>query len=357
MGLDIPAGRGGIYMENTEMKGMFSGEHNITGTGQKLNTPVFNYRDRLFRFIFRNKKSLLQLFNALQGTDYTDVSDLEITTLEDVVYMKMKNDVSFIMESVLNLYEHQSTWNPNMPLRNLFYLYRQYRDMVEDTVLYSSKRLFLPTPVCIVFYNGNEDIPDVMEQRLSDSYENTEVEPSLELKVRVYNINEGHNSALMEGCRKLKEYSIFVGKVKRYLLESKAYLSQNVIYKERLGYAIERAIDECIREGILKEILETQKKEVTEIMLTEYDEEAVLKMIGEERYEDGYTAGKENGKAEGKAETILYILSQNGMIPTDIEEKICSQRDLDVLNKCLEIALQVKSVEEFMNHTVVKNIL
>lgn len=341
-------------MENTESeKQLFK--------GQKTGTPVFHYRDRLFRFIFRDKKSLLQLYNALQGTCYANADDLEITTLEDVVYMKMKNDVSFIMESVLNLYEHQSTWNPNMPLRNLFYLYRQYRDMVEDTVLYSSKRIYLPTPMCIVFYNGNEEIPDVVEQKLSDSYKNTEIEPSLELKIRVYNINEGHNLSLMQECGKLKEYSIFVGKVKRYLNESKRHISLNTIYKERLGYAIERAIDECIREGILKEILEAQRKEVTEIMLTEYDEEAVLKMIGQEKYEDGYIAGKKNGKeegkAEGKAETIIYILLQNGTIPSDLKEKIWSQKDLDVLDQCLEIALQVKSVEEFINYLDAKNIL
>ncbi|MCI8745248.1 MAG: hypothetical protein HFI25_06185, partial [Lachnospiraceae bacterium] len=87
------------------------------------------YKDVLFRFIFRDKKDLLSLYNAINGTDYKNPEELEINTLENVIYMKMKNDLSFLVGASMNLYEHQSTWNPNMPLRGLFYfaeLYERY---------------------------------------------------------------------------------------------------------------------------------------------------------------------------------------------------------------------------------------
>ena len=84
------------------------------------------YKDRLFRFLFRNKRDLLELYNAVNGSAYTDPEDLEIITLEDVIFMKMKNDLSFMVYDQLNLYEHQSTFSPNMPLRGLLYFAQQY---------------------------------------------------------------------------------------------------------------------------------------------------------------------------------------------------------------------------------------
>ena len=162
----------------------------------------------------------------------------------------MKNDVSFVVAKTLNLYEHQSTWNPNMPLRDLFYLTKQYKRFVHERRLYSIKPVSLPTPVCIMFYNGSEEIDDMTELKLSDLYQTPGTEPSLELKVKVYNINYGHNRKLMEHCRTLEEYARFVAKVKEYLSESRDLLPGER-YKVHLNYAIHRAIDECIREGIL----------------------------------------------------------------------------------------------------------
>ena len=84
-----------------------------------------NHKDRLFRMIFREKKELLSLYNAVNGTSYTNAEELEIVTLENAIYMNMKNDLAFIMDSYLNLYEHQSTYSPNMPLRDLFYIAKE----------------------------------------------------------------------------------------------------------------------------------------------------------------------------------------------------------------------------------------
>lgn len=112
------------------------------------------HKDRLFRLLFSEKEALLQLYNALNQTAYTKEEDLEITTLNDVVYLSMKNDISFIVGDNLQLYEHQSTYNPNMTLRGFFYLSALYKKIVDNKRLYGSKLVKIPTPKYIVFYNG-----------------------------------------------------------------------------------------------------------------------------------------------------------------------------------------------------------
>ncbi|MDO4556077.1 MAG: hypothetical protein Q4B70_13155, partial [Lachnospiraceae bacterium] len=145
------------------------------------------YKDRLFRFIFRDKASLLQLYNAINGTDYQDPDALEVNTIENAVYMSMKNDLSFLIYSILNLYEHQSTWNPNMPLRNLLYISDLLKRYITQKKLdlYSSRLIKLPTPQAIVFYNGTKEEPERQVLRLSDSYEVSGKEGCLELSTVV----------------------------------------------------------------------------------------------------------------------------------------------------------------------------
>ena len=127
------------------------------------------YKDRLWRMIFNNKEDLLQLYNAINHTDYQNPDDLEVNTLEDVLYLSMKNDVSFLVSGTMNLYEHQSTFNPNMPLRGVFYFSRVYEGYVADNnlMIYHEKRVRLPKPKYIVFYNGTKNQPDSIELKLS----------------------------------------------------------------------------------------------------------------------------------------------------------------------------------------------
>ena len=87
-----------------------------------------NYKDTVFRMLFNNKEALLSLYNAINGTHYDKTDDLEIITLENAVYMAMKNDIAFILGLYMNLYEHQSTLNPNMPLRDLFYIANRWKN-------------------------------------------------------------------------------------------------------------------------------------------------------------------------------------------------------------------------------------
>ena len=143
-----------------------------------LNTVTINTKnkDSLFRFIFgaeENKKHLLSLYNAINNTHYTNLEDIEINTLSDVIYVRVKNDVSFILYSEMSLYEHQSTFNPNMPLRGMIYFSTLYAQFIsENNVnIYSKTLVKIPTPRYIVFYNGNDSYPDKLELKLSDAFE------------------------------------------------------------------------------------------------------------------------------------------------------------------------------------------
>ena len=253
-----------------------------------------NHKDTVFRMLFKEKARLLELYNGLNGTDYQDENELEIYTLENAIYMGMKNDVSFLLVSELNLYEHQSTYNPNMPLRNLLYIARQFEKYVLDKSLYSTKRIMLPTPSFVVFYNGMQDQPEKRILKLSDSYAKRTKKPGLELEVLQLNVNAGKNRRLMERSRTLREYSQYVACVRKHM------------EREALAEAVEHAITECIQEGILREFLLNQRAEVTAMSIFEYDEEEEKRKLRETEYEfgreDGLKEGKKEGLKQGKQE-------------------------------------------------------
>lgn len=242
------------------------------------------YKDRLFRFIFNNKNDLLVLYNAINRTNYTDPADITINTMDDVIFMNMKNDVSFLISGVLNLYEHQSTWNPNMPYRNLVYTIDLLKGFIEQNHLdiYGSRPLELPTPQSIVFYNGKTKVPERCVIKLSDSFKAKLDETYLEFKTLVLNINYGHNQSLMEKCKRLKDYAIFVDRV-RCLAEKMDHLTQ----------AVNQAISECIDKGVLSDILSKHRGEVLDMILTEYDEQAHIANEKRWSYEEGIEKGIE----------------------------------------------------------------
>ena len=237
-----------------------------------------NYKDSLFRMVFREKKELLSLYNAINGTMYEDPEELVVTTIEDVLYMGRKNDISFLIKDVMNLYEHQSSVNPNMPLRGLIYICMLYQGYLEQNNLdiYSSTLLKLPTPKYLVFYNGTKAESDRQELRLSDSFIKREEPPDLECRAVMLNINYGHNKELMEACRKLYEYSRFVEAIRVYLNTGM-----------KLGAAMDQAIEDCIRLDILKELLLKHRGEVKQVILTEYNEERHAKTLLEEGRRQG----------------------------------------------------------------------
>lgn len=251
-----------------------------------------NQKDTMFRMLFSEKENLLSLYNALNKTSYTDTGKLTITTLENAVYMNYKNDISFVFNSELMLYEHQSTVNPNMPLRDLIYVTSIIQGLTKDADLYSSTPIKLPAPQFVVFYNGTTKQPEQKILKLSDAYETAAYEkqggnPDLELVVTVYNINFGHNSELMEACQILKEYAQYVQKVREYA-------------KERsVPEAVELAVDYCIRNGILADFLSKNRAEAIAVSIFEYDEEKHIKSEKELSYQEGLKQGEKRGEERG----------------------------------------------------------
>lgn len=260
------------------------------------------YKDRLFQRVFQDKEDLLELYNAINGTDHQNPEELEITTLEDVIFMSMKNDKSFMISSTMNLYEHQSTVNPNMPVRGLLYFAQLYDEYIKlhDLNMYGHKLVKLPMPQYIVFYNGTEKIPDDYTLLLSDAFESDpsakDMEPALECKARILNVNSGHNAELMNKCRRLLHYSLFIARIR-----------QNIDRGMPIEQAIDESISYCIRHDILKDVLLKNRSEVRHMLLTEFDEKKFVKSIWKEGHESGYTEGHDSGYTEGR-ESILGIL-------------------------------------------------
>jgi len=258
-----------------------------TQVSEKIPAANRQYKDTVFRMLFSEKENLLSLYNAVTGNAYQNVDDLKIVTLENAIYMGMKNDLAFMLETNIYLYEHQSTLNPNIPLRDLIYIGIEYQQYVDDKSLYSSRLQKIPAPKFMVFYNGTDAVDDRVELRLSNAYEHLAGEPDLELKVLMLNVNEGHNKELMEQCQTLKEYAIYVARVRKYTSEM------------NLNDAVVRAIDECIKEGILVEFLRKNRSEVKMVSILEYDKEWEEKKLRKAEYEAGRSEGIEIGKSEG----------------------------------------------------------
>ena len=254
---------------------------------KKQLTPHRNYKDTVFRMLFSDRKNLLSLYNAVSGAHYDDPEKLEIVTLENAIYMGMKNDLAFIIDTDLFLYEHQSTYNPNMPLRDLFYISSEYQKLVDKKSLYSSVLQKIPAPQFIVFYNGTEKKKDSWVNHLSEAFENLSGAPKLELEVLTININEGHNSELMEQCQTLREYAQYVACVRRYAKEFE------------LNEAVKLAVDECIRNNILSEFLRANKSEVIAMSIFEYDKEEEERKLRKAEYEAGVAAGMKDGMKAG----------------------------------------------------------
>ncbi len=280
---------------------------------QISNTPVANrkYKDTVFRMLFSDKENLLSLYNAINGTTYENSEDLDVVTLKSAIYMGMKNDLAFIINMNLFLYEHQSTYNPNIPLRDLFYISAEYQKLVNHRSLYSSSLQKIPAPYFIVFYNGNEKREEYWENSLSEAYENLTGEPRLELKVITLNINEGHNKKLMEQCKVLREYAQYVAKVRKYTKEM------------LLDAAVKCAVDECICEGILEDFLRENRDGVIAMSIFEYNKEEEEKKLRKAEfsagYDKGYDAGKQNGlklgisKGEAKnTQKIIHLMLRAG---------------------------------------------
>ena len=291
------------------------------------------YKDTIFRMLFENKENLLSLYNAMNHKNYTDADALQVVTLENSIYMGMKNDLAFILDMNLYLYEHQSTYNPNMPLRDLFYISNEYQKLVVQKSLYSSVLQKIPAPKFVVFYNGTKEIEDVSEFRLSSAYECQTDDPDLELRVTVLNVNEGHNQELMEHCQTLKEYAQYVAKVRKYTSLGELSLEE----------AVECAVEECIKEGILAEFLIQNRAEVISMSIFEYNKDEEEKKLRKAEFEAGREAGIEEGRMAGIEEGRMAGLEEGRMelLKQLIQRKLSKGKSIDEIAEELEESVTV----------------
>lgn len=227
------------------------------------------YKDRLFKYIFGNAKNkawTLSLYNAIHGTDYTDPDDIEFNTIENAVYMGMKNVLSYIIYFAMEMYEQQSSFNPNMPMRFFLYAGSLYEKYIASSnyYLYSSSLQKIPRPVCICFYNGTQEQPESQVLKLSDA------------------------------CEPLKEYAWVVDTIRR-----------NQDNADNLESAINITLDDMPEDFVIRPFLIAHRAEVTDMFITEYDQEKVLEKGREEAKQEG----REEGKAEGKEERNVEVAS------------------------------------------------
>ena len=275
-----------------------------------------DHKDTLFRMIFSTRENLLSLYNAVNHSHYTDASELEIVTLKNAVYMNMKNDQAFLLDMQLNLYEHQSTWNPNMPLRFLMYVAKEYQMLVRNQTLYASALVKVPTPHFVVFYNGETEQEAETILRLSHSFQQKTDKPELELMVRVLNINLDKKQEVLEACQLLKEYMLLVNKIRRYTDE----------YKD-INQAVEQAVTECIEENILADFLRKNRAEAIEMCIFEYDDKREKELIRKAEYAEGMKEGERIGREAGKKEEAerifnIYQLFRANYTENQIKEKL-----------------------------------
>ena len=259
-----------------------------------MSAPNRKYKDSVFVDLFsedeKAKENFLSLYNALHGTKLTAVGKLKNIRLEQVLYMAFYNDVSYLVDNrIIVLAEHQSTINPNMPLRCLEYIGRLYETLFESKEKYSRKLLNIPTPEFYVFYNGEESYPSDKTLKLSEAFIERGTETNLELPVKVININRQNRHPVLENCQTIQEYSIFVETVRKW----KEIDPQN---------GFEKAVEECIENNILREYLKRKTKEVINMLLAEYDYETDIAVQRAEEHEIAFAEGIERGIERGFSE-------------------------------------------------------
>ena len=306
-------------------------------------TTIRQYKDNVFCLLYRDKNNLLDLYNGLNDTNYTNVDDLTVTTLKGGVYMKYKNDASFVFGQDLYMFEQQSSRNPNMPLRFLHYLSDVYRKMYNNSDLHRSTMLKIPVPHFVTFYNGKQPLEVESTLRLSDMYEKKIDYPELELMVRVININTANNegnksrtfnsnindnsnmhtysSEFLSKCETLKDYMTFVNKVR----------VKTDVEKIDIRTAVTEAVDECIAENVLSDFLKNHREEVITVSIYEYDEEGHLEIVKEE--------GRQLGIAEGEKLGIIKGEEKERSNGIKVFIKLCKDMNLsdeDTINKLVE---------------------
>ena len=256
---------------------------NETATNRK-------YKNSVFTELFGTPEKALELYNAISGKNYPPDTKVKIVTLSDALYMEQLNDIAFVIDGKLVvLVEHQSSINENMPLRMLIYMSREYELLTDPRALYRERKIKIPSPEFVVLYNGEKEMADFKEMRLSDSFELVQDFPNLDLVVKVYNINKGRNAEMAAKSSSLSGYEEFVAAVRENL--------KIMSLKE----AVRVAIRSCVGSNILVEFLTEHGSEVENMLFHEWNWDEALEVRFEEGREEGVAIGKEEGVAIGEA--------------------------------------------------------
>ena len=277
------------------------------------------HKDSLFVDLFYQdetaKKNLLSLYNALHDTNYEDETIIRKVKIDDVLYKNFKNDISCeVNGQVLVFGEHQSTINRNMPLRCLMYVGRAYEQLVDSKARYRTTLVKIPTPEFYVFYNGEKEQPLEQVLTLSDAFMNPVGENSVELKVKVININSDKAHEVLDKCGILKEYSQFISTVRKYSDEESA---------------IKKAIKECIEKGILADYLKRKGSEVENMLIAEYSYEEDMQVKLQEGIWQGITLS---------ADIFQMVKKNPDLANVQIAENLgCSVEDVESTRKMFGI--------------------
>ena len=298
---------------------------------EKRDNVVVKYKDNVFCMLYREKENLLDLYNALRGSNYTNVDDLQVTTLNGGSYMKYKNDASFVLNMSLYMFEQQSSKNENMPLRFLHYLSDVYREMFSNDVLHRRSMIKIPVPHFVTFYNGLEKwIEEEEEIKLSDMYEISVDNPQLELKVRVININR--DADILSKCETLRGYMTFVNKTR----------CKTQVERKDVKQAVLEAIDECMEENILVDFFEKHREEVVEVSIYDYDEEKVRKTLADEAREEGVA----EGETLTKITQIIKKVKKSKPLPTIASELEEEETDIKTIYDAVVASAPDYDIEE-----------
>ena len=306
---------------------------------EKRDNVAVKYKDNVFCMLYREKENLLDLYNALRGSNYTNVDDLQVTTLNGGSYMKYKNDASFVLNMSLYMFEQQSSKNENMPLRFLHYLSDVYREMFSNDVLHRRSMIKIPVPHFVTFYNGLEKwIEEEEEIKLSDMYEIPVDNPQLELKVQVININKDVD--ILSKCETLRGYMTFVNKTR----------CKTQVERKDVKQAVLEAIDECMEENILVDFFEKHREEVVEVSIYDYDEEKVRKTLADEAREEGVAEGIKEGIEKGETLTkiiqIIKKVKKSKSLPTIASELEEEEADIKPLYDAVVASAPDYDIEE-----------
>ena len=271
-----------------------------------MNRPKHQYKDNTFCTLFNDKERIIELYNALSDSSYDKDTPVEIVTLDDTFFGDRENDLSFIIDHRwIILTEQQSTLCPNIPLRMLVYIARQYEKLVFSREIYSKRLVKIPTPELYVFYNGTEDAPLMKDMKLSDAFMAECDTMALEVVVRFINVNYETGAELLAKCKTMQGYSMLIHMVR-------------VKYGEcsDLGTAIEESIRECESRGILKDFLKEHGGDVMSFLFDKMSREECEAVREADGYEKGKAEGEKLGETRGIQAVAVNMLEMDIDIPT-----------------------------------------